>query len=202
MRSHPPGSADERNRARDTQDVHQDEGVPDGTPRLTLRRMAIADVQALWPMLSDARMWTHHPEAKHDVIAQTQGYVERGADRWSRDGLSYWTVELTESGEVIGSGGVQVHPRGHWNLNYRIAVPHQRQGYASELAAAALAAAHLVGPERACIAWIDEENIPSRAVATRIGLTDMGLREGAADDVPRLAYSDRLLPEQVYPRIG
>ncbi len=182
-------------------DVHQDTGVPDSTPRLTLRRMAVADVQALWPMLSDARMWTHHPEGMHAAIAQTQGYVERAADRWSRDGLSYWTVELTDGGEVIGAGGVQVHPRGHWNLNYRIAVSYQGRGYASELAAAALTAAHVVGPERPCIAWIDEGNTASRVVATKIGLTDMGLREGSADDLPRLAYSDRLLHAELYPII-
>ena len=179
--------------------MHQDKGVPGSTPRLTLRRMAIADVEALWPMLSDARMWTHHPEGMHEVIVQTQRYVERAAVRWSRDGLSYWTVELTDGGEVIGAGGVQVHPRGHWNLNYRIAVSHQGQGYASELAAAALTAAHVVGPERPCIAWIDEGNTASRVVATRIGLADMGLREGSADDVPRLAYADRPLHVQLYP---
>lgn len=184
-----------------THDVHDETEIPDRTPRLTLRRMATADVDAPWPMLSDARMWTHPPESRHAVIAQTHGYVERSADRWSRDGVSYWAGELTDSGEVIGSGGVQVHPHGHWNLNYRIAVPHQGQGYASELAAAALTAAHLVGPERPCIAWIDEGNTPSRVVATRAGLTDMGLREGSADDVARLAYSDRPLMEQTYPRV-
>ena len=154
-----------------THDVHDETEIPDRTPRLTLRRMATADVDAPWPMLSDARMWTHPPESRHAVIAQTHGYVERSADRWSRDGVSYWAGELTDSGEVIGSGGVQVHPHGHWNLNYRIAVPHQGQGYASELVAAALTAAHLVGPERPCIAWIDEGNTPSRVVATRAGLT-------------------------------
>ena len=181
--------------------MHQDEGVPESTPRLTLRRMATADVHALWPVLSDARMWTHHPEGRHDVIAQTQRYIERAADRWSRDGLSYWTVELTDGGEVIGAGGVQVHPPGHWNLSYRIAVAHQGRGYASELASAALRAALLVGPERPCIAWIDEANTASRVVATRIGLVDMGFRKGAADGVPRLAYSDRQLHAELYPVI-
>lgn len=175
--------------------------MPDGTPRLTLRRMATADAQTLWPMLSDPRMWTHHPEARHDLIARTEVYVERAADRWSRDGLSYWTVELTDGGDVIGAGGVQLHPRGHWNLNYRIAIPHQGMGYASELAAAALTAAHAVGPERPCIAWIDEGNTASRVVATRIGLTDLGLREGSADAVPRRAYADRPLPALLYPII-
>ncbi len=72
-------------------------------------------------MLSDARMWTHHPEARHKAMVQTRSYADRAAERWSRDGLSYWTVELIEGGAVIGSGGVQVHARGHWNLNYRIA---------------------------------------------------------------------------------
>jgi RimJ/RimL family protein N-acetyltransferase len=196
-----PGAADERDRARETGHVHHDVGVPESTPRLTLRRMATGDAQALWPMLSDARMWSHHPEGRHHVVAQSQAYVERAAERWSRDGLSYWTVELTDGGDVIGAGGVQVHPRGHWNLNYRIAVPHQGQGYATELAAAALAAAQVVGPGRPCIAWIDEDNTASRAVATRIGLTDMGLRGGSADDVPRLAYSDRPLDAQLYPVI-
>ncbi len=176
--------------------------LPETTARLTLRPMDLADVDALWPMLSDARMWAHHPEARHDSLAQTRAYVERAAARWARDGLSYWTIELTGSGEVVGSGGVQVHPRGHWNLNYRIAVPHQGNGYASELAGAALTAARIMAPERPCIAWIDADNTASRAVAAKVGLVDQGLREGSADDILRLAYSDRPLDARVYPAAG
>ena len=49
-----------------------DTEIPDRTRRLTLRRMETADAQALWPMLSDVRMWTHHPESRHEAIAWAQ----------------------------------------------------------------------------------------------------------------------------------
>lgn len=169
--------------------------------RLEMSPMQLGDLEALWPMLGDPRMWTHHPQARPSSLEAAAGYVSRAAARWEQDGLSYWTLRLLDGGTVVGSGGVQLHPRGHWNVNYRIAVPHQGQGYAGEVLQAGLAAAAAVDATRPCIAWIDEGNHASRRVAERGGLVDRGLRSGAADDIVRLACADRALDDVVYPLV-
>lgn len=160
------------------------------------------DVDELWPLLSDPRLWDHEPESVHPDPSVTRAYLERAAARWA-GGLSYWTVRLAATGEAVGSGGAQHHTRGgadHWNLNYRIAADHQGRGYAGLLLGAALGAAHEAAPGRPCVAWIDAHNPASIAVARRAGLRDLGLRHNPADR-PRLAWADRDLDGAVYPPV-
>lgn len=169
---------------------------------LELTPMSVDDVDDLWPLLSDRRMWAHEPASTHPDPSVTRGYLERAAARWV-EGLSYWTVRLAASGEAVGSGGAQHHTRGgadHWNLNYRIAPAHQGHGYAGLLLAASLDAARSVAPDRPCVAWIDAHNPASIAVARRGGLRDLGLRHNPSDR-PRLAWSDRDLDDAVYPLV-
>jgi RimJ/RimL family protein N-acetyltransferase len=78
-----------------------------------------------------------------------------------------------------------------WNLNYRIAAAQQGQGYATELARAAYAAASDLDAAVPFIAWVAEHNVPSRRVAERLGLTNYGVAVDPSDDQPRLAYADR-----------
>ncbi len=164
--------------------------------------MTVADATDLWPIYADPEMWWYEPSHRHADPEKTRSYADRAAARWALDGLSYWTVRLAATGEVIGSGGAQRHPPGHWNLNYRIARAHQGHGHAGRLLTAALAAAAAVDPGAPCIAWIDEVNAPSRRVAERGGLVDHGLRAGAVDGVVRLAYADRSLDDRAYPPAG
>lgn len=168
--------------------------------RLDLRPMVPDDVDALFPLLSDPALWAYDPPRRHRTRADTAAYVERAASRWVTDGLSYWTVRLAGSEEVVGTGGAQRHPPGHWNLLYRVAVAHQGRGIAGELLAASLAAAAACDPGLPCIAWIDGTNTASRRVAARGGLVDRGPRGGCVDGVVRLAWSDRPLDPATYPQ--
>lgn len=160
------------------------------TARLELRAMESSDVDELFAILSDPGMWTYDPPRRHTQHDQTAAYVARAAARWTSDGLSYWTVRLRDTGEVIGSGGVQAHAAGSWNLNYRIATRAQGRGLATELARTAISAAHSADPERVVVAWVDESNLASRQVAERVGLVDRGIHPTPNDGVPRIAYAD------------
>ena len=155
--------------------------------------MEPVDAEELFAIFGDERTWWYDPQGRHVDLAQTRRYALMAAERWSA-GLSYWTVRLQETGAVIGSGGVQRHEMTSWNLNYRLAPAAQGFGYATELVAAALQAAHEVDPTSPVIAWIDDHNIPSRRVAERAGLRDEGVRPTPNDGRPRVAYADRRLP--------
>jgi len=162
------------------------------TDRLDLRAMEPRDADDLFPIFCDERTWWYDPPGRHVDIEQTRRYATVAAERWSA-GLSYWTVRLRATGAVIGSGGVQRHVAGSWNLNYRLAPDAQGHGYATELVRAALDVAHATDPDSAVIAWIDAHNAPSRRVAERAGLVDRGVWPTPNDGRLRVAYADRAL---------
>ena len=88
-------------------------------------------------------------------------------------------------------GGVQRHSSGGWNLAYRIACEHWGHGFATEVGAAAIEAAHAADNTVPVIAWIVANNEPSRRVAERLGLVNYGERVDTNDGQRRLAYADR-----------
>lgn len=133
------------------------------------------------------------PQGRHTDRETTADWIERAAARWESDGLSYWMARSVESGAIIGVGGAQRHVTGTWNLYWRIATVHQGQGYATELARAALTSAAQLDDSVPAIAWILSHNTPSIAVARRVELIDHGLLADPADGVERLAFADRAL---------
>jgi len=164
------------------------------TARLQLDAVALTDSSALFPIFNDPAGWWYDPTSRHLDVQQSDRWLRRAAQRWSTDGLSYWTVRQIVGGEVIGVGGVQRHASGCWNLYYRLATAHWGCGYAAELANTAVTTAHAHDDRVPVIAWIAEHNQPSRHVAERIGLQNAGPRVDSNDGQLRLAYADRELP--------
>lgn len=149
------------------------------------------DLQDLFAIFSDPDGWWYDPAARHVEPGRTRDWLSRAASRFDSDGLSYWTVRLRDNGTIIGVGGAQRQRTGAWNLNYRIATAHQGMGFATELGRAAYAAASALDASVPSIAWIAEDNLPSRKVAERLGLTNYGVAVDPSDEQPRLAYADR-----------
>src|SRR3954447_6801327 len=163
------------------------------TDRLLLSPMAAGDLGDLFPIFHDPQGWAHDPAGRHLTVGTSAAFIERAAARWQRDRQSYWTVRLRSTGEVIGMGGVQRHSSGGWNLAYRVAGEHWGQGFATEVGAAAIEAAHSADNTVPVIAWIVAINEPSRRVAERLGLVNYGERVDTNDGQRRLAYADRPL---------
>jgi RimJ/RimL family protein N-acetyltransferase len=95
----------------------------------------------------------------------------------------------------VGRGGCAV-PDGSpwWNLYYRFGAAVHRRGYATEMAGAAIEAAHDIGPDRAVLAYLLEHNVASRRTAEGLGLRLVwrGPDVGNPDrDAVRLVYVDR-----------
>jgi RimJ/RimL family protein N-acetyltransferase len=145
----------------------------------------------LYVITSDPLTWQHEPLGRHPSIATTRDWINRARELWSKDGLSYWLARSQTSGEVLGVGGVQRQRTGNWNLHYRFAPHAWGQGFATELGAAAICAAHTHDGDAAAIAWVLVDNVASQRVAQRLDLTNQGLHVDPSDGLTRLAYTDR-----------
>ena len=177
------------------------------TDRLSLRRPEPGDLDAVFAVYSDPRVWTHFPSLRPTEPERVAAMLERWGSSWRVHGLGSWIVRLRETGEVIGNGGGTMlgadapdagpdGPARVWNLGYRLSADHHGRGYATEVARAALAAAARVAPEVPVIAYLVEHNRASAAVAEKVGLRlvhrapDLGNPDPA---VMRLVYADRAL---------
>ena len=166
------------------------------TDRLRLSRPVPSDLNAVFAIQSDPRVWTHYPSLRHTDAETTIRMMQRWERSWQTAGLGSWVARLRDTGEVIGNGGCTLLDGRVWNVGYRIAADHHGQGYATELAIAGVERAREIAPDRPVVAYLVEHNRASAHVAEKIGLE---LVERAPDPgnpdpaVFRLVYADRAL---------
>ena len=142
------------------------------TERLILRWMESEDEDALFAVLGDAVSMKYYP------AAFTREDVRRWIGRWRKsyaaNGYGLYAMVLKVTGKVIGDCG---HARQEMDgvteieIGYHVLRELQGQGYATE---AALACAEygfeILGAAR-LISLIRPENLPSRRVADKVGMT-------------------------------
>jgi ribosomal-protein-alanine N-acetyltransferase len=151
------------------------------TPRLLLREFTPQDADALALVLSDPETMRYYP-APFDRAGVAQ-WIERNRQRYQDDGVGLWAMELTshysevqhsEVHKMIGDCGIiRQHVEGErlYEIGYHLRRDFWGQGLATEAAIACRdwAFAHLK-TER-LISLIRPENVPSRRVAERNGMT-------------------------------
>lgn len=167
------------------------------TDRLDLTAVTHEDLDDLYALHSDPRVWQHFPQGLHKDREQTARDVADYIEGWDRDGLAYWVARRRDDGAFVGIGGVRLTAGGRaWNTYYRLRPEQQGQGFATELAKAGHTAAAQVGPEIPVFAFLLEHNLASKATAERLGLSLVwrGPDSGNADPAAvRLIYADRPL---------
>jgi RimJ/RimL family protein N-acetyltransferase len=142
------------------------------TPRLILREFSADDVDALARVLSDPETMRFYP-APFDQ-AGVEDWIARNCRRYAKDGHGLWAMALRSSGELIGDCGLTVQDvdgRNEIEIGYHVRRDHWGQGFATEAARACrdYGFAHLVVSRLVSI--IRPENIPSRRVAEKNGMT-------------------------------
>jgi RimJ/RimL family protein N-acetyltransferase len=154
------------------------------------------DLDLIFGLSSDPRVWTHFPSGVHTTRERTRAQLGRQAAAWASDGLAHWTAHLHD-GTFAGIGGCSIRDHVAWNVYYRFAPEVQGRGLATELARAAQGAARQVRPDLPVIASLLEHNLASKAVAEKSGLRliwrgpDIGNPDPGAI---RLVYADRDVP--------
>ncbi len=142
------------------------------TTRLRLREFSPEDLDALAEVLSDPETMRYYP-APYDRVGVEQ-WIARNRQRYQDDGVGLWAMELNTTHEVIGDCGVipqQVEEERLYEIGYHLRQDHWHHGLATEAAVACRDWAFTHLKTDRLISLIRPENLPSRRVAERIGMT-------------------------------
>src|SRR5262245_630006 len=141
------------------------------TARFLLREMEASDLDFLAGLLSDPQVMRHYP--KIYTREEAAGWLERTRVRYAQHGHGLWLVEDRASREPLGQVGLceqQVEGRAELEIGYMVASAHWKRGIASEAAAACRDHAFRVLHRDRVISLIRPDNMPSQAVARKIGM--------------------------------
>jgi RimJ/RimL family protein N-acetyltransferase len=177
------------------------------TPRLVLRPLIRTDADEVLRIYGDAETWQHLPQGRFTSLVDAHRHIDDALESHRLHGLGPWAVRLRPEGEsgsaletVIGTGGIRhLGEPGVWNLGYRLDPRAWGQGYATELARAAMDAVAKVSPAVPVTARALVSNPASLAVLDKVGLSTVweGVRTGGdpADGTPLVSrvYADRPL---------
>jgi [ribosomal protein S5]-alanine N-acetyltransferase len=157
------------------------------TERLLLREFVPSDVDALAAVISDPETMRFYPQPRDR--AGVESWIERNRRRYRDDGHGLWAMILKSSGDVIGDCGLTrqtVDGVDEIEIGYHVRRDLWGRGFAPEAAGVCrdyglghLGAEHL-------IALIRPENLPSRRVAEKIGLSLW--KEVMWRDLPHCVY--------------
>ena len=142
------------------------------TARLRLREYTLDDVAPLEAVLGDPVAMQWYP-APYDH-AGVKAWIERSMERYRHDGHGLWAMVLKSSGGVIGDCGCalqEVEGKQEMEIGYHVRRDLWGNGYATEAARACMEYAFTRLDARRVISMIRPENINSRRVAEKNGLT-------------------------------
>lgn len=142
------------------------------TERLILRRMELSDVDNLLGIFSDPVAMRYYPGTKDHQ--ETIGWIEWTLESYERHGIGLWVAVLKETGEFAGQCGLivqEVDGRREVEIGYLFLRRFWGRGLATEAARACRDYGFdRLGYDR-LISLIGPDNLPSRRVAERVGLT-------------------------------
>jgi len=160
------------------------------TPRLTLREFRSGDVNALALTLSDAETMRFYP-APFDRVG-VEDWISRNLRRYREQGHGLWAMILKSSGELVGDCGLTVQDAEdatEIEIGYHVRRDLWGQGLATEAARACRDLGFARLPAERLISLIRRENMPSRRVAEKNGMTVW--KELNWRGLPHLVYAIR-----------
>jgi RimJ/RimL family protein N-acetyltransferase len=160
------------------------------TPRLILREFRTEDVDALALVLSDREAMRFYPEPFDR--SGVEEWIGRNLRRYAKNGHGLWAMVLKENGELIGDCGLtvqEVDGASEIEIGYHVRRDHWGQSLATEAARACRDFGFARLPVERLISLIRPENLASRRVAEKNGMTIW--KEVIRVGLPHLVYSIR-----------
>jgi [ribosomal protein S5]-alanine N-acetyltransferase len=158
------------------------------TERLILRHLMQDDVDAMFAVIGDPETMKFYPQTftREDALR----WIARSQERYRTDGYGLFAVVLKSSSEVIGNCGLmrqEVEGESMLEVGYHFRRDHWGRGYATEAARACMAHAFRNLAAGKIVSLIVPENLPSRRVAERNGMTVE--RQVTFHELPHLLYA-------------
>lgn len=149
----------------------QDETILE-TERMILRKLSLYDVDNLQRIFADPEAMRFYPGTKD--IGETKTWIQKQLTRYKQQGYGLWACHLKETGEFVGQCGLvfwdDIAGQEEVEIGYLFIRQHWKKGLATEAAKACLKYAHRTLGRRRLISLIKPDNLPSRAVAERVGM--------------------------------
>jgi RimJ/RimL family protein N-acetyltransferase len=158
------------------------------TPRLILREFSPEDADALARVISDPETMRFYP-APLDP-AGVEEWIARNRRRYAKDGHGLWAMVSKTNGELIGDCGPtiqRVDDIDEIEIGYHVRRDLWGQGLATEAARACRDYGFTRFSTDHLISLIHRENIPSRRVAEKNGMTLW--KEVIRVGLPHVVYS-------------
>jgi len=163
------------------------------TPRLILRHLVMDDLDELFALYRDPEIRRYFPEgvlSLEDAREELEWHMHGHPDYPE---LGLWATVYKETDKFIGRCGLlpwEIEGKFEVEIAYLLDKSFWHQGLATEAANGILHYAFRILKLPRLICLIDPENIPSRKVAERIGMTLERQVDGiAGDNFPTLIYS-------------
>lgn len=141
------------------------------TSRLVLREYSMADLDALYEIVSDPETMAHYPAPFS--ASRTREWISWNLENYSRYGFGLWACCLRSSGRFIGDCGLTLQNiDGEMlpEIGYHIHKSLWRQGYAHEAALAVRDWAFLNTSYPALYSYMKYTNVGSYRTAMSIGM--------------------------------
>ncbi len=162
------------------------------TQRLAFRRLCSDDFDNLCKILQDEKaMYAYEHAFSYEEVKE---WLDKQLARYRIYGFGLWAVTLRETGEFIGQCGLTVQNTDQGQaleIGYLFRREFWHCGYATEAAQACKKFAfETLGAKEVC-SIIRKNNLPSRRVAERNGMTVKGefVKHYYGMDMPHLIYS-------------
>jgi RimJ/RimL family protein N-acetyltransferase len=129
------------------------------------------DLDDMAGLLGDAEVMRYYPRPK--TRDEALAWIDWNIGLYRERGFGLWIVSLRDTGEFVGDCGLtpqEVEGVVDIEVGYHVRATLQRNGYATEAAAACRDYAREVLGISRLIAIIDPANVPSQRLAERIGL--------------------------------
>jgi ribosomal-protein-alanine N-acetyltransferase len=142
------------------------------SPRLSLREFQLEDLDALAAILSDREAMRYYPMSFDR--AAVADWIQRNRTRYANDGYGLWAMILKSTCELIGDCGLvrqSVDTVDEIEIGYHVRRDLWNQGYASEAARACRDFGFANLEVDRLISLIRPENLASRRVAEKNGMT-------------------------------
>lgn len=145
------------------------------TSRLSLRELVPGDLDFVAEMLGDPEVMRYYPKT-YDR-GEAQGCMGHQIEKYRCDGYGLWRVSLRDSPAPVGLVGLvrqEVDGATFHEIGYLIHWHHWRRGYATEAALGVRRFAFEVARLPHVVSLVRPENVPSVAVARKLGMTPEG----------------------------